>query len=118
MRPEVLRLVSGQAGIEGGLIAPTGGTTGPQRRRAGLSVLPVGKQWSAQVVRRGLRPDDYADGYAELAEIVRGFGFDLDDIDPAEITLSSVETSDGPGHMIVVTHRIDDQVPGEGPAPV
>jgi len=31
-------------------------------------------------------------------------------VDPAEITLSSVETSEGPGYMIVVTHRVDNEV--------
>ena len=113
VRPEVLQLLSARTGWEGRLIVPTGGS---QRRRPGLSVLPVGKQWSAQVVRKGLRPDDYAGGYAELAELVGAFGFDLDDMDPAQITLSSVETSEGPGYMIVVTHRVDNEVSGEGPA--
>ncbi len=115
VRHEVLQLLSARTGREGGLIVPTGGVAGPQRRRPGLSVLPVGKQWSAQVVRKGLRPDDYAGGYTELAELVGAFGFDLDDMDPAEITLSSVETSEGPGYMIVVTHRVDDEVSGAGP---
>jgi len=116
VRPQVLQLLSGQTGREGRLITPTGGTAGSWRKRPGLSVLPVGKQWSAQVVRKGLRPDDYEGGYGELAELVKAFGLDLDEMDPAELTLSSVDTSEGPGYMIVVTHRVDDQVPGERPA--
>jgi hypothetical protein len=115
VRPEVLRLLSGHGGHEGGLIVPTGGIAGYQRRRPGFSVMPVGKEWSAQVVRKGLRPDDYANGYAELAELVGAMGFDLDAMDPAEITVTSVETNAGPGYMISVKHRVDDEV-GEQPA--
>ena len=115
VRPEVLRLLSGHGVHEAGLIVQTGGIAGYQGRRSGFSVMPVGKEWSAHVVRKGLRPDDYANGYAELAELVGAFGLDLDAMDPAEITVTSVETNAGPGYMISVKHRVDDEV-GEQPA--
>ncbi len=114
VRPQVLQLLSGQTGRGDRPIVPTGGIAGSPQRRPAPPVLPVGKQWSVQVVRKGLRPDDYAEGYAELAQLVSAFGLDLDDMDPSEITVSSAETSEGRGYMIVATHRVDSEVLGEG----
>jgi ATP-dependent Clp protease ATP-binding subunit ClpA len=115
VRQQVIQLLSGYQGREGEGDVPAGAIAQLQRRRSGFSAVPVGKQWSAQVVRTGRRPDDYANGYAELAELVIAFGFDLDDMDDGEITLSSVETTEGPGFMVRVKHRIDDETMGEGP---
>jgi hypothetical protein len=115
VRQQVIQLLSGYQGREGEEDVPAGTIAQLQRRRPGFSAVPVGKQWSAQVVRTGRRPDDYANGYAELAELVIAFGFDLDDMDAGEITLSSVEKTEGPGFMVSVKHRIDDETMGEGP---
>jgi hypothetical protein len=114
VRQQVLGLLTGYQGHEAMANVPIGASAPLQRRRPGIPAVPVGKEWSAQVVRTGRRPDDYANGYAELAELVIAFGFDLDDMDAGEITLSSVETTEGPGFMVSVKHRIDDDAMGEG----
>jgi hypothetical protein len=114
VRQQVLQLLSGYQGPEGIPDEPVTAIAAFQRRRPGSPAVAVGKEWSAQVVRAGRRPDDYANGYAELAELVIGFGFDLDDMDAAEIALSSVETTEGPGFVVSVKHRVDDEEMGEG----
>jgi hypothetical protein len=85
-------------------------------QRTGNSLVPVGKEWTAQVVRAGRRPEDYASAYAELADLAAALGFALEDMDADEITCTSVDTSDGPGFMVIVTHRIEDEPPGGVPA--
>jgi hypothetical protein len=77
--------------------------------------LPVGKEFAAQVVRSGRRPGDYATVYDELASVVWDFGYNLDGMDPSEIIVRSVETAEGPGFMVSVKHRIEDE--GVGPVP-
>ena len=83
----------------------------------GFPLCRSARSGPAQVVRTGRRPDNYTNGYAELAKLVIAFGFDLDDMDAGEITLSSVETTEGPGFMVSVKHRIDDDAMGEGLPP-
>ena len=115
VRQQVIQLLSGYQGREGALDEPIPGIVRLQRRRAGFSALPVGEEWSAQVVREGRRPDDYERAYGELAELVIAFGYRLDDMDASEITLSSVETTEGPGFMLSVKHRIEDEGVGKLP---
>jgi ATP-dependent Clp protease ATP-binding subunit ClpC len=81
-----------------------------KRRRGASNPVPVGKEWFAQVVRAGRRPEDYAEAYAELAELA--VGFDLGQMPADEITCASIETSDGPGLIVSVLHRIEDEPPG------
>jgi hypothetical protein len=115
VRQQVIQLLLGYQGREGALDEPIPGIVRLQRRRAGFSALPVGEEWSAQVVREGRRPDDYERAYGELAELVIAFGYRLDDMDASEITLSSVETTEGPGFMLSVKHRIEDEGVGKLP---
>jgi ATP-dependent Clp protease ATP-binding subunit ClpC len=82
-----------------------------QRRRYRPGAVSVGKEWSAQVTRAGRRPEDYAQAYAELAELVDTFGFDLEEMDGKEITCISVETSEGPGFTVSLRHRMEDGPP-------
>jgi ATP-dependent Clp protease ATP-binding subunit ClpC len=115
VRQKVIQLVSGYQGRESGPGTTVGGgTSGLLRRMRTSPGVPVGKEWSAQVVRPGRRPEDYTSSYAELAELVAVLGLDLEDMGADEITCASVETSEGPGFMVSVKHRIDDDPLGEG----
>jgi hypothetical protein len=78
--------------------------------------VPVGKEWSAQVTRAGRRPEDYAEAYAELAELIDTFGFDLEEMDGKEITCISVQTTEGPGFTVSLRHRMEDGPPEMAPA--
>jgi ATP-dependent Clp protease ATP-binding subunit ClpC len=104
VRQTVIQLLSSYPGSE----ADQGETTRLRRRRAQPSGIPVGKEWSAQVVRSGRRPEDYAMAYTELAELVGQLGLDLVVMDSSAITCVSVETNDGPGFLVSVRHQIDD----------
>jgi ATP-dependent Clp protease ATP-binding subunit ClpC len=112
VRQTVVQLLSGYQASEAEEMQ-VGGIAQLQRRRARSSATPVGKEWTAQVVRAGRRPEDFANAYAELAELVIGFGFDLNEMDPGELTLTSIETSEGPGVMVSVKHRIEDEPPAQ-----
>jgi ATP-dependent Clp protease ATP-binding subunit ClpC len=87
-----------------------------QRQRARPGAVPVGKEWSAQVTRAGRRPEDYAEAYAELAELIDTFGFDLEEMDGKEITCISVQTTEGPGFTVSLRHRMEDGPPEMAPA--
>jgi ATP-dependent Clp protease ATP-binding subunit ClpC len=108
VRQTVIQLLSGYPASEGRQGEAVSGTAPLRRRRAQLSGIPVGKEWSAQVVRSGRRPEDYAMAYAELAEIVGEFGLDLTEIDSSAIVCVSVETTEGPGLMVSVRHQIEE----------
>jgi len=108
VRLHVIQLLSGYQGRESSTTLPVGGLARMPRRRAVSEAMPVGKEWFAQVVRVGRRPEDYGSAYAELAELASALGFDLEEMNPEEITCSSVETSEGPGFMVSVKHRIED----------
>jgi len=111
LRQRVIELLKGYGASD----EPTTGLLRLQRRRPGLSALPVGKEFVAQVVRSGRRPSDYATAYDELAIVVWDFGYNLDGMDPSEITVTSVETAEGPGFMVSVKHRIEDEEVGPVP---
>jgi DNA-binding transcriptional MerR regulator len=73
-----------------------------------VTVTPVGKEWTVRVVRAGRRPDDYAIAYRELAGLIEVFELNLEDLAASEITVASVDTSEGPGIILVVKHEIRD----------
>jgi hypothetical protein len=108
VRAEVLTLLPRYQAQESSASWPVGGIGRIPRRRSVSDLVPVGKEWFAQVVRAGRRPEDYASAYAELAELANALGFDLEEMSPDEITCTSVETSEGPGFMVSVKHRIED----------
>ena len=99
------------AGYPGSPSEARGSLAQLQRRRARPGAAPVGKEWSARVTRAGRRPEDYAQAYAELAELVDTFGFDLEEMDGKEIACISVETSEGPGFTVSLRHRMEDGPP-------
>ncbi|HLN06922.1 MAG TPA: Clp protease N-terminal domain-containing protein [Acidimicrobiales bacterium] len=114
VRQQVIELLTG---YQGRTPAPRGGIGRHPQARIEIPAVPVGREWTAQVVRTGRRPDDYERGYAELAGLVEGFGLVLDDLEASEITLTSIETTEGPGFMIRVEHRIEDEGVGAGYPP-
>ena len=117
VRGRVLQLLRGYEG-EHSRIPAAVASFDPATRGAALSASPVGKQWTAQVVRAGRTPADYARTYNELARLTETHGLALGDLDPSAISLSSVETNEGPGFLLSVTVRIDDDEAAgpDGPA--
>ena len=113
VREGVLKLVRGYQGRSEGR---PGGIFGQQMPR-GSSFAHVGKGWTADVVRKGRRPDAYAKAYRELGELVAAQGWVLDDFDASEISVQSVETDEGPGLRISVEHRVEAERPGEPEEP-
>ena len=109
---DILGAYQGEAG------APSGGATLRQMQAEGASAASVGRHWTAQVVRAGRRPDDYARAYQELSELVELRGLTLDELDPSEITLLSIETADdGPGILLCVKHLLEGGPAGEPDEP-
>jgi ATP-dependent Clp protease ATP-binding subunit ClpC len=117
VRQTVVQLLSRFPTREASEGEAVGGAARLRRRRAQLAGVPVGKEWSAQVVRSGRRPEDYATAYAELADLVAECGLDIAEIDSSAITCVSVETTEGPGFMVTVRHLIEDGPPPEDPPP-
>jgi hypothetical protein len=111
VREEVIKLLSSHQGRET-VSSASGPLLLPDRPyRARPDAVPVGKEWTAQVVRPGRRPEDYANAYAELGDLVAGLGSDLEAMDGSEITCTSVETADGPGLTVRVRHRVEGEPP-------
>jgi hypothetical protein len=119
---EVIRLVGGPAaggaeetpGLPASAVSsrPTSRTLG--RPSVERHVLAVGRRWSAEVVRAGRGPQDFASAYDQLAELAIRLG--LDDLDASRLQLSSVETDDGPGLRLAVTHELGAGSGAEGGA--
>jgi len=65
----------------------------------------VGTEWTARVVRAGRGPTDFAEAHEALAELAAGLGLDV--LDASRISVSSVETDQGPGIRLVLTHRLE-----------
>jgi hypothetical protein len=72
------------------------------------SVERVGNEWIARVVRAGRTPIDYEAAYADLAELVAVRGIELDDVQPGQLIVKSVETNEGPGLAISFACRDKD----------
>lgn len=111
VRAEVIRLLSGHQGRE-----TVSSASGPllvsgRTYRSRPEAVPVGKEWTAQVVCSGRRPEDYANAYGELGDLVASLGSDLEAMDSSEITCIPVETSDGPGFSVRVRHSVEDELP-------
>jgi hypothetical protein len=73
------------------------------------SVERVGKEWTARAVRRGRTPIDYEAAYSDRAELVALRGIELDDVEPGQIVVNSVDTNEGTGIAISVTYRVEDE---------
>jgi ATP-dependent Clp protease ATP-binding subunit ClpC len=118
VREAVIKLLAGYKGRELARGEAMGGLGEARRLRPRASPgspVPVGVEWTAQVVRPGRLLDECASTYAELAELVDSFGFALEEMEPSEIHLASVETTDGPGIMLSVRHRLEDEAPEQEP---
>jgi ATP-dependent Clp protease ATP-binding subunit ClpA len=117
VRERVIELLSGYEGKHAVTVARTARAERRTAGRAARFPAPVGKQWTAQVVRAGRMPEDTAMAYAELTALAEAHGLTLGELDPLQIELSSIETSEGPGLLLSVTVRIDDEEAGsDGPA--
>jgi hypothetical protein len=116
VRLKVLELMAGPEGAETSTGGRPVGISPLKRRGSRLEPVAVGKEWFAQVVRAGRRPEDYASAYGELAELSSALGCRLEDMDSEEITCVSVETTEGPGFLVSVKHRIEDEPPAGEPA--
>ena len=115
VRKKVFELIGGSTELEE-MRERIGGPGSIRRRGVRLEPVPVGREWFAQVVRAGRRPEDYAGAYGELAELALALGLRLEDVPAEEVTCVSVETSEGPGFMVSVKHHLDDERTGEMPA--
>jgi hypothetical protein len=115
VRKKVFELIGGSTELEE-MSEPIGGAGLVKRRGARVAPVPVGREWFAQVVRAGRRPEDYAGAYGELAELASALGLRLEDVPSDEVTCVSIETSEGPGFLVSVKHRLDEELPSGPPA--
>jgi hypothetical protein len=74
----------------------------PAQSEAESLLAPIGDSWIAQVVRCGTTPAVFAEAYEALAKLTTGVGIALEDL---RVTVTSVETGDGPGLMLVVSYE-------------
>jgi len=72
----------------------------------------VGTEWTAKVVRAGRGPAEFASAYEALMDLAAGLGVEV--LDASRISVSSVETNEGPGLSLVLRHRVDDSLRLEG----
>ena len=63
----------------------------------------VGKDRTWRVVRPGRTPTDYAHAYEDLSELAATDGIELDDVEPGQLVVISVETDEGPGLAVSVS---------------
>jgi ATP-dependent Clp protease ATP-binding subunit ClpA len=82
------------------------GVPSPQERIPESPRARVGTEWTAQVVRAGRGPAEFADAYQALVDLGAGLGVDV--ADTSRISVSSVETNEGPGLRLLFRHRFDD----------
>jgi ATP-dependent Clp protease ATP-binding subunit ClpA len=100
VRQQVIQLVSGHQGRRA-----LGASTDPSEwMMGGRGNVPVGCRWSAEAVVSGRGPRNFAAAYDQLVGLARRLG--LDDVDESRIHLSSVDTDDGPGLRLSVTHEL------------
>lgn len=82
----------------------------PRAKGAGRGGFRVGHRWSAEVVVAGRRPEDFAAAYDQLAELAGKLG--LNGLDASRLHLDSVETDDGPGLRLSLTHELPSGAAG------
>jgi ATP-dependent Clp protease ATP-binding subunit ClpA len=107
-RQRVIQLLHGYHGEDEPASEPLG-RAGPEILRG----VAVGDEWTAQVVRAGRSPADYAGAYEALARLVGQHGVDLEILPAEAIRISSVSTNEGPGLRLVVRHRLEVAPAGE-----
>jgi ATP-dependent Clp protease ATP-binding subunit ClpA len=105
VRQQVMQLVSGSPVPASRLkTSRTGGAPRPLLGPASsMQVNTVGKSWTARVVRPGRGPSDYAMAYEELVELAQ-----LDVHEQAGITITSVDTPQGPGIALSFTRHVHE----------
>jgi hypothetical protein len=69
----------------------------------------VGKNRIWRVVRPGRKPADYAQAYEDLSELVVRDGIELDDVEPGQISVMSVETNEGPGLAVSISQTAQEE---------
>ena len=111
VRQQVIQLMSGYQGHEERQGHQENDPSDAYPSRSGVSRsraserrgFRVGHRWSAEVVVAGRRPEDFAAAYDQLAGLAGRLG--LDDLDASRLHLDSVETEDGPGLRLSLTHE-------------
>ena len=107
VRQQVIQLLSGYRGRE-----PAGPGWRPHFpvtvRETASSPKPIGDSWTVQIVRAGRTPAAFAEVYKAIENLAMKVGIDLDD---ERITVTSVETHDGPGLQLMVRHESGDDSP-------
>jgi hypothetical protein len=111
-----MRVLEGHHGSEvpdspsSGSPAPTFTGSRPSPKFTRASINRVGGEWHARVERLGRTPTDFAEAYENLAELIKEAGIDLDleDLEPGQLIVSSVDTHKGPGLAISFTCRVKD----------
>lgn len=100
LRDEVIRQLNDEPGD-----APPAEGAGATARLvpSGPSPWRVGTSWRVEVVHAGRRPEDTADAYRTLGSVLARFGVRLETLDSSEVSVSSVDTEQGPGILLVVT---------------
>ena len=69
----------------------------------------VGKEWTARVVRAGRTPPDYEAAYEELEDLHEGVGIAFDDPEVTGVVVRSIDTNQGPGLELSISHRVEDE---------
>lgn len=59
-------------------------------------------------MRAGRTPTDYAAAYVDLGELFAARGIELDDIEPRQLVVISVDTDEGPGLTISFSYTEDE----------
>jgi Clp amino terminal domain, pathogenicity island component len=73
------------------------------------SIERVGKEWTARVVRAGRTPSDYSEACEDLAVLVGAHEIELDDVEPGQLVVQSVDTNEGPGIALSISYRVEDE---------
>ncbi len=103
VRQQVIQLISGYQGHEEPASSRFLGPAARLRETESARV-PIGDSWTVQVVRGGRTPAAFAEAYQAMANLAIGLGVSLDDL---RITVTSVETHEGPGLLLLVRHQTE-----------
>jgi ATP-dependent Clp protease ATP-binding subunit ClpA len=105
VRQQVMQLLSGYQGLEVATVVRHG--VHKRKDTTELGRMSVGGSWTAQVVRAGRRPEDFAVSYERMANLLMRLGVEVDD---SRISVASVETDQGPGLCFTVVHDLADDL--------